>query len=455
MLCVDSASDELLAGAVMKHGSENDPKSQNGITPNLKIIIRDATHAARRCSRKPEVAEPFFRSILKNLFLDNTITWRIQHSERWSRRFAELCRELEDGEVMGSRIRNLRAAAHRHESTAKPKTRFVLFFEAYYIIAKDMLTCAKGDRDIATKFFSFVTDEVLVQVGMLADGLAEGLRYVRLTDSEDMDVSEIHYALRDYLLRLEILFIRGECSRVAGFTSYMLEALESQRIVNIKGKLHGIGGPQFREARSEIIRVCLQRMVAFTKVAVSCGLAEFPDYDICCSFRCFSREVISGLVAGSITKAERLPEDIQTCFLALSSFFSVPMAEVMNQYVQMLQPVHLRVLRSTESMQSIWAGVASMRLLPGCALRVILSRFLLYTVSTAKVEQNWSKLKKVLGEQRLACSEDRESRLATLVLELPDDKSSASGREVTRENFKAYHENHSPHEAQVQLEGKC
>ena len=53
MLCVDSASDELLSGQVMRYGPENYSNQNNGVTPNLKLVLRDAIHAARRCSQKP------------------------------------------------------------------------------------------------------------------------------------------------------------------------------------------------------------------------------------------------------------------------------------------------------------------------------------------------------------------------------------------------------------------
>lgn len=45
-LTVDSASDELLAGELMR-GNSTDKKA-NSMTPNLKLVIRDVTHAARR-----------------------------------------------------------------------------------------------------------------------------------------------------------------------------------------------------------------------------------------------------------------------------------------------------------------------------------------------------------------------------------------------------------------------
>ena len=429
MLCVDSAADELLGGSVMRHGARNDPSENAGITPNLKITIRDATHAARRCSRKPEQADEYLTHIVKNLFGEKSLTWRVQHSMRWSSRFGQLCKDIEHGMSTHGRIKNLRAGAHRHESTSKPRMRFVLFFEAFYALAKEMLATSnlKEDRELATEFFTkLCTHEILLQAAMLADGQAEGLAYVRATDSEDTDVSEVHHALRNYLLKLETLFIEGQSAEadVTCFTQHMVQSLQEQRIVNIRGKMYAVGGAAFREELDALIIRCGQRMIAFTKVAASVGKAEFPDYDICCSFRCFSREVVAGLVAGSVLSPARLPADVQTCLGALARFYGLPTAEVMSQYVQMLQPVHLQTQSSTQSMQQIWASTlrGSSGLSHASPLWRLVGQFLLYTVSTAKVEQNWSKLKKVLGEQRLAGSEDRESRMSMIVLEFPSSK---------------------------------
>ena len=44
-LTVDSASDELLAGQLLAGGTRPE---DTAIAPNLKLVIRDVTHASRR-----------------------------------------------------------------------------------------------------------------------------------------------------------------------------------------------------------------------------------------------------------------------------------------------------------------------------------------------------------------------------------------------------------------------
>ena len=211
MLCVDSASDELLGGETLRHGAENDVTKYNGICPNLKIIIRDVTHAARRCSRKPECADAFLEELNQKLLWEGSITHKIQHSEVWSAAFATYCLDV-DKKVGTRMIKNLRAAKHRHEAWQKPKARFTLYMDAYIATALHMLAkSSTSDRKIAMQFLDFLSEEVAIQTAMLADASAEGMAYVRSTDDENCDVSRIHSFLAEYLHKLELLFIKEQC----------------------------------------------------------------------------------------------------------------------------------------------------------------------------------------------------------------------------------------------------
>ena len=210
MLCVDSASDELLGGETLRHGDANDVSKYEGICPNLKVIIRDMTHAARRCSRKPECADEFLEQINKKLLWDGSITHKIQYSEVWSAAFAKYCEDVDN--KVGVRIKNLRAARHRHEAWQKPKARFTLYMDAYIATALHMLAkSSSADRKIALAFFEFLNEEVVIQTAMLADASAEGLAYVRSTDDENCDVSRIHSLLAQYLQRLDVPFLNQGC----------------------------------------------------------------------------------------------------------------------------------------------------------------------------------------------------------------------------------------------------
>ena len=100
------------------------------LTPNLKLIVRDVTHASRRVTAKPEAADEHLEELTRRLFVDkHSIPQIIQHSDVWRREFACFVERQEDGS--GGRVINVRAAQHRHESKAKPRGRCVLSLDAF------------------------------------------------------------------------------------------------------------------------------------------------------------------------------------------------------------------------------------------------------------------------------------------------------------------------------------
>ena len=86
------------------------------LTPNLKLIVRDVTHASRRVTAKPEAVDEHLEILTRRLFTDkHSITQIIEHSNVWRREFASFVERQED--CSGGHVA---AAQHRHESKAKP-----------------------------------------------------------------------------------------------------------------------------------------------------------------------------------------------------------------------------------------------------------------------------------------------------------------------------------------------
>ena len=107
---MDSASDELLACELMRGCGGLTPQS----TPNLKCVIRDATHAARRVTAKPEKADPFLQEIHNKLISSKASISQILHNSTilGGPRFAARIKELDDH--IGIEVRNVRACRHRN-----------------------------------------------------------------------------------------------------------------------------------------------------------------------------------------------------------------------------------------------------------------------------------------------------------------------------------------------------
>ena len=133
--CIGAAAQELLrlrgdrAAPAREAGAAPDVADQStlqrllSLTPNLKLIVRDVTHASRRVTAKPEAADEHLEELTRRLFVDkHSIAQIIQHSDVWRREFACFVERQEDGS--GGRVINVRAAQHRHESKAKPRGAF-------------------------------------------------------------------------------------------------------------------------------------------------------------------------------------------------------------------------------------------------------------------------------------------------------------------------------------------
>ena len=101
-------------------------------------------------------------------------------------------------------------------------------------------------------------------------------------DDEETDFAQMFSQPRDYLLRLETLFVNEQCLQVCGFTKFMLQTLEQpmQWVVSSRSKTFGGSG----WGKDQITQRCLARMKAYTKVANQVGQAEFPTCHISYAF---------------------------------------------------------------------------------------------------------------------------------------------------------------------------
>ena len=421
MLCVDSASDELLSGQVMRYGSENNSSHKDGVTPNLKLVIRDATHAARRCSHKPEASDSFLATLAKKLFSSkDSITQRIHNSHQWAQIFKQYADDID--EKIGPQVSNLKAAKHRHDSFMKPKCRFVLYLDAFIAVSRHMVSKGGDYKPLGVNFLDYINEEVAVQAAMLADASCEGLEFVRKMDDEDTDLSEVNCAVGDFLLKLETLFVHEQCVHVTGFTQFMLNRLQTPcQWKSGGGAVKVLGGQDATWDKAGVIKRCLQRMRGFTKIAMHVTKAEFPDFEICMSFEVFGREMVKQ--SSSIPDVAKLSEEAKKQLGKLATFYNVSESGLLNQYAEHVPFAKQQLLRceETRKMGDVWAAVLKNRLVPDAELFYVIGRFMMYTASTAQVEQNFSALKRSFNEQRLSLSNDKESRVAKLVLENMSD----------------------------------
>lgn len=107
----DGAKDEQLAG-----------EFSEAIYPNLKAVNKDVSHAMRRIDKRCTEADPFLQDTIMMFILGKKSPARLlQNSEVFKERFSRHAFANN-----GMKVKDLRAAKHRHESIQKPRGRQVV-----------------------------------------------------------------------------------------------------------------------------------------------------------------------------------------------------------------------------------------------------------------------------------------------------------------------------------------
>ena len=165
----------------------------------------DRVGCTSRTTKKPQDCDPTLKLIDDKLFKSrNSLVQRIHHSMVWRTELERYIIEMEQREAT---VKNVKAAKHRHESEAKPKGRFCLFMPAFIQVASCMALCREGEEKTdARDFLRFTTEEVCIQVAMMADAADEGLLFTRELDSEETDAAEMTFRVKLFMAKLEYLF---------------------------------------------------------------------------------------------------------------------------------------------------------------------------------------------------------------------------------------------------------
>ena len=155
----------------------------------------------------------------------HSIVQVIEHSQVWRDEFGKYCQDVDN--KIGKNIKAVKAAKHRHESFAKPRGRFVLYLDAFITVAEHMIADRSGkDGRSGADFLMYINEENLLQSAMCADAQHCGLSLTRFLDSEDVEKADIPDKLADFVDMLDLLFVKGKCTEVTGFTSFMIAGLK-------------------------------------------------------------------------------------------------------------------------------------------------------------------------------------------------------------------------------------
>lgn len=203
----DGAADEQRAGRILSTVC----CGEAAVFPHIQLLLRDKAHASRRLTSRPWLADPFFANLLeKYVQKKGSILHTIQHSPDISQTFSQHCASIVGCPILGPRIKSLRYCQHRFDSTSQPLGRFVLYFDAVWATASDLLSTRRGREPakVAEVFLSGVCPEDIFQLALLADAGHECLAVTRFHDRESYDVAEISHVIADLVHKLDILFVK-------------------------------------------------------------------------------------------------------------------------------------------------------------------------------------------------------------------------------------------------------
>jgi hypothetical protein len=415
LFTADAAADEQLAGAKLRDepadlvtfaGSLEESRAENGYKvafPHLRIVNKDTTHAARRIISRTLYADEFMKDIMWRFIKSrSSIAQRIQHSQIFSERFRANVQAV-NGEVgMSGKIKNLRAAQHRHESLQTPLGRSVLFCKALLVTAEQIANERRGkpEGQDCLEFMQFISTEVLVQLAMMADCSDEIMMLIRFTDTEEHDPGELQSECANCLARLTKLIDEGTIFDT-GYTQFMLRILEKPMVFFPLGVAMSLGGPG---ALTNAVKVrALARMKNWLALARSVARAEFGHFELRSAMAMFSLAKTKVTREADDAKAQKT-QNLQR----IAKFLDVPSVQLKMEFDR-LHPLAARIfdeenLVAKEAWRKAFeASQASTRraaTYPVKALLPALMRFAAYQWTTAGVEQSFSKGKLVAGEHR-------------------------------------------------------
>lgn len=286
----DAAGDEQKAGELLRRRPTTDGEP---FLPNIRLGFRDGAHASRRVIKRPFEADPTLRDIMQSVFFGkDSIVMAIENSLLVKNRFEHHVGKVSN--TVKSVVRSLSMAKQRFDSTQKPLGRFVLWIEPLLSTVIELSREKRASKDEnslrAVAFLAFCSEEVLLQIAMIADAGDEGEQLCRCFDKEMPASEELSESVDHFLMKVTALFSSDEPSCLTtGYTNHMLRTLQKRELVlpTMDGKgVRTLGGEGAITA--EMIRTCLARMrtwVALAKLVIS---HEYPEWDVISCFQIFN-----------------------------------------------------------------------------------------------------------------------------------------------------------------------
>ena len=408
-ITIDSAANECAAGA----DAYRAVRGGEPFLPNCRFTLHDSAHKARRILSRPWATDEVMDAIVQ-LFVSHrdSLSQLVHHSHDLKRLYQVCCTEAAVGDTADAAVSavfgNLRSAKHRIESLATPLSRQILNLSGMLLFAVRLSVKRHGEREgrAADTFLRTLHVRILILAAMMADGGQESLHLIREMDQETMSTTDVNISVGRFLDRIAWLFHEDGALSIPGHTSYVLQWLRQPHflIVDSAGKRIG-GEPVAREELDD----AFGHMRKWTCLAKEVLAAEFPNFDLINAFAVFALP--------ERAKAPPTDDDSEVRLRRLAQAFRAPdfPAEFRAHWYDAWS-AHKRAGKSNTYAQAWLQALNVRRPRPCSALRAVVLRYCCFAGSTSRIEQSFSKIAHVLGQQRLNAQEDSEERSIALLL---------------------------------------
>ncbi|CAE7665454.1 unnamed protein product [Symbiodinium necroappetens] len=394
ILVTDAAASEILASKILRGTREGANRDPEPLLPNVRLIGRDAAHAATRLLKRPWSVIPCVRDVVvSTITSQDSVAQRIFHSNI----FSDMLQKEIQKDAHLPQVASLSAAKHRFASFSKPLGRIVLHIQALFRVVHSIMFLR--DAGWCKSWLNSMNGEKLLLLALAADAADSLLEFVRALDSETFDPAGLNMQVQDFLSNIHVLFgAPAQAFEVSGYAKHCWLSLRDNPVFVMQ---------EGRQKRIEVTDACrqaaLQAMRPWVRHVFDACKAEFPDYDIFASM-----EVLNVAIQDEEHIARISHEQSSSCIASLCKILQV-CPHTAAAELHTLFPVARGLQRRHHcGSRAAWAlALKRTQHRPETRARypvVALSKLLLahacWTCSTSAVEQNFSKAERCSGSKR-------------------------------------------------------
>ena len=336
-------------------------------------------------------AKDEFLSAVMHEFIEkaNSIAKKITNSDVIKNMYVANRTKCKEDISISPAIRDFAYAPHRYNSEANTLTRICLTLDATLTTACQVVslrgpTSAEGAACAAT--MHSLTNERLLQLGMMADAALEIDYFVHTLDAAEFDEANLRDLIDMLNAKLRRLFIDGQCIHVPGCTSVVLQSLRRARTFVVGGVALTIGAKEGLPAAT--VASCMRRMAAWAALAKNVIQAEFPSWDVLMAFQVFE---VRSRHDTTVHRGQRDDKDIDDCLKRICNALNLAFDMLRAQYYY-YEPVAINIARSRKcSNFEAWKAAVSKRITFPCdVLQEVLIRYATWNASSSDVERGFA-----------------------------------------------------------------